>query len=70
MGGGGGQQATRGLDARAPEGDLQSAAGMQASRVSIGGAAWGVTGWAVVLGWTVVLSLAAVWAYRRDDGRA
>ena len=43
---------------------------VQASRVSIGDAAWGVTGWAVVLGWTVVLSLAAVWAYRRDDGRA
>jgi ABC-2 type transport system permease protein len=42
---------------------------VQASHISVGGAGWSLTGWAVVVGWTVVLSLAAGWAYRRDTGR-
>jgi hypothetical protein len=28
-----------------------------------------VRGFAVVLGWTVLLGVAAAWAYRRDTGR-
>jgi ABC-2 type transport system permease protein len=42
---------------------------VQASHIAVGGTGWSVTGWAVVVGWTVVLSLAAGWAYRRDTGR-
>jgi ABC-2 type transport system permease protein len=42
---------------------------VQASHISVGGAGWSVSGWAVVVGWTVVLSLAAGWAYRRDTAR-
>jgi ABC-2 type transport system permease protein len=42
---------------------------VQAGRVSIDGQPWGVTGWAVVLGWTVVLVAFAGWAYMRDTGR-
>lgn len=41
----------------------------QASRVGIGGDAWGTLGWAVVVAWTAVAGGAAVWAYRRDTGR-
>jgi ABC-2 type transport system permease protein len=43
---------------------------VQASHVSIGGAGWGVTGWVVIVVWTVVLSFAAAYAYRRDTSRA
>ena len=42
---------------------------VQAGRVSIDGQAWGVMGWAVVLGWTAVLVAFAAWAYMRDTGR-
>ena len=42
---------------------------VQASRVSLGADAWSRTGWIVVAAWTVVLSLLAAWAYRRDTGR-
>lgn len=42
---------------------------VQASHVALGGHAWGVRGFAVVLGWTVLLGVAAAWAYRRDTGR-
>jgi ABC-type multidrug transport system permease subunit len=42
---------------------------VQAARISIHGHAWGVMGWAVVLGWTIVLVVFATWAYMRDTGR-
>lgn len=42
---------------------------VRASHVALGGAAWGVTGWAVVLGWTLSLTLLARAAYRRDTER-
>ncbi|HEX2164978.1 MAG TPA: hypothetical protein VHM02_13620, partial [Thermoanaerobaculia bacterium] len=42
---------------------------VQASHVGLGGAGWGVTGWAVVAAWSVAAALAAAWAYRRDEGR-
>jgi ABC-2 type transport system permease protein len=42
---------------------------VQAGRVSLGGSAWGVKGWAVVLGWTLVLVAVASYAYVRDTGR-
>ena len=43
---------------------------VQASHVSLGGPGWSTTGWLVVAGWTVLLSLLAVYAYRRDTARA
>jgi len=42
---------------------------VQASHVALGGHPWGVEAWAVVLGWTVVLTAFAQWAYRRDTKR-
>ena len=42
---------------------------VQASHVSLGGNGWSATGWAVVIAWTVVLTIAAGYAYRRDTGR-
>jgi ABC-2 type transport system permease protein len=42
---------------------------VQASHVSLGGPGWSATGWFVVAGWTVVLTLLAVYAYRRDTRR-
>ncbi len=42
---------------------------VQAGRVSLGGSAWGAKGWAVVLGWSLVLGVLAAWAYARDTGR-
>jgi ABC-2 type transport system permease protein len=42
---------------------------VQASRVSINGGGWGAMGWTVVIAWTVVLSIVAAIAYRRDTGR-
>lgn len=41
----------------------------QASRIGIGGDAWGTTGWIVVAAWTAVATAGSVWAYRRDTGR-
>jgi ABC-2 type transport system permease protein len=43
---------------------------VQAGRTSVGGAAWGATGWLVVAAWTVVPAVAAAHAYRRDAERA
>jgi ABC-2 type transport system permease protein len=43
---------------------------VQASHISLGGSGWSITGWAVMIGWTVVLSIAAAYAYRRDTARA
>lgn len=42
---------------------------VQAGRVALGGSAWGAKGWAVVLGWSLVLGVLAAWAYARDTGR-
>jgi ABC-2 type transport system permease protein len=41
----------------------------QAGHVGTGGAPWGVTGWLVMAGWTLVLATLAAYAYRRDTGR-
>jgi ABC-2 type transport system permease protein len=41
----------------------------QASHVGIGGKAWGALGWLVVAVWTIVGTVLAAWAYRRDTGR-
>jgi ABC-2 type transport system permease protein len=43
---------------------------VQASRVALGGEAWGALGWLIVAGWTVVLTALAARAYRRDTSRA
>jgi len=42
---------------------------VQASHVAIGGHPWSLLGWIVIAGWTVILSLVAARAYRRDTGR-
>jgi ABC-2 type transport system permease protein len=42
---------------------------VQASHVAIGGHAWAAKGWIVMIAWTIVLSLLAARAYRRDTGR-
>jgi ABC-2 type transport system permease protein len=42
---------------------------VQASHVALGGSAWGVTGWLVMTGWTVVLGALAILAYQRDTKR-
>ena len=42
---------------------------VQAARISTHGHGWGALAWIVVLGWTVVLSALAAFAYRRDTGR-
>ena len=42
---------------------------VQAAHVAVGGAGWDVTGWLVMTAWTVVLTGAAVHAYRRDTQR-
>jgi ABC-2 type transport system permease protein len=42
---------------------------VQAGRITLGGQAWGVQGWAVVATWTVILAAGAGYAYRRDSGR-
>jgi len=39
------------------------------AHVALGGDAWGARGFATVIGWTIVLTAAAAWAYRRDTGR-
>ncbi|MEO8887782.1 MAG: ABC transporter permease [Jatrophihabitantaceae bacterium] len=41
----------------------------QASHVGIGGNAWGALGWGVIIAWTTVVGLLAMWAYRRDTQR-
>ena len=42
---------------------------VQASHVAVGGQGWGKTGWLVVAGWSVVPSVLARRAYRRDTAR-
>ena len=42
---------------------------VQASHVSLGGSAWPAKGWAVVVFWSVAVTLGAARAYRRDSGR-
>jgi ABC-2 type transport system permease protein len=41
----------------------------QAGHMGTGGAPWGLTGWLVMAGWTVVLAGLAGYAYRRDTNR-
>ena len=41
----------------------------QASHIGIGGAAWPLKGWVVVLVWAGAMSAWAGWAYRRDTNR-
>ena len=43
---------------------------VQAGHVGTGDAGWGPLGVVVITGWTIVFSILAVWAYRRDSGRA
>jgi len=42
---------------------------VQASHVALGGQGWGRTGWLIVAGWSVALSILARRAYRRDTAR-
>jgi len=42
---------------------------VQASHVGVGGSGWPAKGWIVIAAWTVVLSVLAARAYRRDTGR-
>jgi ABC-2 type transport system permease protein len=42
---------------------------VQASRVAVGGHPWTGQGWAVVIGWTVILAGLARFAYKRDTAR-
>lgn len=42
---------------------------VQASHVAVGGRAWSAKGWIVMIAWTIILSLLAGRAYRRDTGR-
>ena len=42
---------------------------VQAGRIGLHGEIWHAQAWAVVIGWTVVLTSVAVVAYRRDNGR-
>jgi ABC-2 type transport system permease protein len=43
---------------------------VQAGQVGVGAPAWGLTGWSVVVGWTLALTALAVRAYIRDTRRA
>jgi ABC-2 type transport system permease protein len=42
---------------------------VQASHVALGGHAWPVRGWIVIVVWTIVLGRLAARAYRKDTGR-
>ncbi|HEX3806680.1 MAG TPA: ABC transporter permease [Gaiellaceae bacterium] len=42
---------------------------VQAARIALHGQGWGGLAWTVVAVWTVVLTVAAAYAYRRDTGR-
>ncbi|HEX2905086.1 MAG TPA: ABC transporter permease [Jatrophihabitans sp.] len=43
---------------------------VQAGHVAVGGNAWGLRGWVTVAAWSALFVYGAVWAYRRDTGRA
>jgi ABC-2 type transport system permease protein len=43
---------------------------VQASQVALGGRGWDGLGWAVMISWTIVLSLLAARAFKRDTQRA
>ena len=43
---------------------------VQAGRIGVGGQSWGVTGWAAMAAWTLVLVAASRRAYARDTQRA
>lgn len=43
---------------------------VQAGHTAVGGAAWGIAGWVIVAVWSALLTYGAVWAYRRDSGKA
>ncbi len=43
---------------------------VQAGRVAIGGNAWGARGWVTVAAWSALFIGGAIWAYRRDTGKA
>jgi ABC-2 type transport system permease protein len=42
---------------------------VQAAHAALGGRPWSAMGWGMIVAWTVVFSLLAVRAYRRDTGR-
>jgi ABC-2 type transport system permease protein len=42
---------------------------VQAGHIGVGGSSWPATGWLVIAAWTVALTGAARWAYRRDTRR-
>jgi ABC-2 type transport system permease protein len=42
---------------------------VQAGHVALGGQPWTATAWLVIFGWTAILSVLAVRAYRRDTAR-
>ncbi|HTZ44713.1 MAG TPA: ABC transporter permease [Jatrophihabitans sp.] len=43
---------------------------VQAGHVAVGGDAWGARGWLTTAAWSALTIYGAVWAYRRDTGRA
>ena len=43
---------------------------VQAGHVAIGADAWGVRGWVTVAAWSALFVSGAIWAYRRDTGKA
>jgi len=43
---------------------------VQAGHVAIGANAWGVRGWVTVAAWSALFIGGAIWAYRRDTGKA
>jgi ABC-2 type transport system permease protein len=43
---------------------------VQAGKIGIGGQSWTIEAWLVIAVWSIVLGLAAAWAYRRDTKRA
>jgi ABC-2 type transport system permease protein len=42
---------------------------VQAGHVALGAKAWSTLGWTVVIGWALVLIVAAAYAFQRDTGR-
>jgi ABC-2 type transport system permease protein len=42
---------------------------VRAGHTAVGGQAWSVKGWLIVVVWSLLLSYGALWAYRRDTGR-